>query len=164
MKRIQSTLCAAALIGSHSLSAAEPLYSSIDCGLTDVTPIEKQADLASGTDYQTAIRQVIDHMFIPAPKESYDFSILLSYLNVMYEDNLGVSLSERELDLMLCTMLSRSEVERELDFDAVGLGHFNSKEHYVFHGRLTIEPGYVSHLWYLVEAASGNAHLIAIDD
>ena len=113
--------------------------------------------------YEQAKRHLLDHMFRPK-NEGPEYENLLAYLDINFSDNLGVSLSDRELDLFLCTALARSTLERYLDFAQAGLGYYWPDQYYLFHGRLQLEPGYYANLWYLVNRHTAKTELVALDD
>lgn len=152
---------------SCQLSWATDLNEGITCGLIDKTPESVKTAHVNSSDqfsYAKALHQVMNYIFKPLPGNGYDFDNFLSYLKILYEDNLGVTVTSRELDLLLCTFLSQSSIELYPNHSEAGLGGYPSSQYYLFHLRLNILDGFIVHGWLLVDKQSKQVTLVALDD
>ncbi|WP_163834411.1 hypothetical protein [Spartinivicinus ruber] len=157
-----------AIIGfSCQLSWASGLNEGITCGLIDQTTESvksTQANLPNQLSYSAAIHQIMNYLFTPLPDSGYEFDNFLSYLNVLYEDSLGISITPRELDLLLCTFLSESTIELYSDRGEAGLAEYLPENYYLFHLKLNVLDGFIAHGWLLVNKQSGQVSLVGLDD
>ncbi|MCX4024696.1 hypothetical protein H0A36_09660 [Endozoicomonas sp. SM1973] len=152
---------------SCQLSWAADLNEGITCGLVDKPPESLKSvhnNLAGQLDYSGALRQVMNYVFTPLPERGYDVDNFLYYLQVLYEDSLGVTVTPRELDLLLCTFLSESTITLYPNHSEAGLASFSPEQYYLFYLKLNILDGFMAHGWLLVHKQTGQVTLAALDD
>ncbi|MDE1461038.1 hypothetical protein [Spartinivicinus poritis] len=152
---------------SCQLSWAADLHEEITCGLVDKTPEPLKSlhnNLAGQLNYSGALHRVMNYVFTPLPEQGYDVDNFLSYLKVLYEDSLGVAVTPRELDLLLCTFLSKSTIALYPNHSEAGLESFSPEQYYLFYLKLNILDGFMAHGWLLVNKQTGQVTLTALDD